>query len=126
VHQVTTCDVKGPGHTGLSASAPILALAAEPFVAAVLGVLLGAALLALTAAGVRMFTPETLVVGMLRALAMMLLGLVLGVGGLFFYSIFAHRGLLPFGLGLIAGFMIPALIALFRFSGMASSSAARR
>ena len=107
-------------------AAGIVAFFGDTFVAAILGIALGAAALAMTAVGVRMFTLETLVLGMARALAMMLLGFVLALAGMFLYFLYVRAGLVPFGLGLIAGFMVPALIALFRFSGFASSSAARR
>ena len=66
-----------------------------------LGVALGAGLLALTARGVKMFTPETLEIGMAKAVVTMVLGLV-------------------------AGFTVPALVALFRTSGIAKSSTAGR
>jgi uncharacterized membrane protein YedE/YeeE len=110
----------------LSAGASILAFAAQPFVAAVLGIVLGAALLMLTAAGVRQFTPETLEIGMARALVLMLLGLVLALAALFLYYRLMPAGLVPFGLGLVAGFIVPAFVALFRVSGITKSSTARR
>lgn len=118
--------MKGPGDIRLSTTTPILTFLADPFVAAVLGVVLGAAMLAMMAAGVRMFTPETLEVGMARAIVLMLLGLVLAFAGLLLYFKFVRAGLIPFGLGLAAGFTVPALIALFRTSGITTSSVARR
>lgn len=99
---------------------------ADPFVAAVLGVALGAALLALTAAGVRLFTPETLELGMARAIVLMVLGLIVAFACLLLYLVYVRAGLVAFGLGLVAGFLVPALIALFRLSGIAKSSTARR
>jgi len=89
-------------------------------------VVFGAALLALTAAGVRMFTPETLEVGMAKAVVMMVIGLVLAFAGLLLYFLYVRAGLVAFGLGLVTGFTVPALIALFRTSGIAKSSTARR
>jgi hypothetical protein len=122
---VTTNDVKGP-ETQLSAVSPILAFAGQPFVAAVLGIIIGAGMLALTAAGVRSFTPETLEVGMARAVVLMVLGLVIAFVALLLYYLYVRAGLVPFGLGLVAGFTVPALIALFRASAAATSSTARR
>jgi hypothetical protein len=95
-------------------------------VASAFGVILGIAMLALTASGVRSFTPETLEVGMARAIVMLVLGLVIAFVGLLLYFVFVRTGLVPFGLGLVAGFTVPALVALFRASGIAKSSIARR
>lgn len=110
----------------MSASAPILTFFAAPYVAAILGILLGGGALALTAAGVRQFTPETLELGMARALVLMVLGMVAAFVGLLLYFLFVRAGLVAFGLGLVTGFTVPALIALFRTSGIAKSSIARR
>jgi len=118
--------VKGPGHTRLSAAAPILAFAAQPYVAAVVGAAVGVGALALTALGVRQFTPETLELGMARAVVLMVLGLVMAFVGLLLYYVFVRAGLVAFGLGLVAGFTVPALIALFRTSGITKPSVARR
>lgn len=117
---------EGTGTLGFPAAAGIVAFFGDTIVAAVLGVVFGAALLALTAAGVRMFTPETLEIGMVRTVVMMVLGLVLAFCALLAYFLYVRAGLVPFGLGLVTGFMVPALIALFRTSGIASSSTARR
>jgi hypothetical protein len=98
----------------------------QPAVAAALGVVLGIAMLALTAAGVRSFTPETLEIGAMRAISMMVVGLVVAFGALLLFYLFVRPGLVPFGLGLAAGFTVPALIALFRTSGIGTSSTTRR
>jgi hypothetical protein len=84
------------------------------FVASVLGVVVGAFMLLLNAIGIRMFTPETLELGAARAVVLMVLGMVAGFVGLLLYYLFVRAGLIPFGLGLIAGFLVPALVALFR------------
>lgn len=91
-----------------------------------IGVVFGAALLALTAYGVRSFTPETLEVGAARAVAMLVLGLVLAFCGLLGFYLFVRPGLVAFGLGLAGGFIVPATIALFRMPGTRTSSAAGR
>lgn len=95
-------------------------------VASVIGAALGVGLLALTAAGVRSFTPETLELGAMRAVAMMVLGLVLAFLGLLVYYLFVREGLVAFGLGLAAGFTVPATVALFRMSGVTKASTTRR
>ena len=91
-----------------------------------LGIALGAALLAMTAAGVRSFTPETLELGAMRAVVMLVLGLAIAFAALLLFFLYVRPGLIAFGLGLAAGFTVPALIALFRMSGIAKSSTARR
>jgi hypothetical protein len=83
-------------------------------VASVLGVAVGASMLALTRVGVGMFTPETLEIGAVRAVVLMVLGLAGGFVGLLLYHLFVREGLIPFGLGMVAGFLVPALVALFR------------
>jgi hypothetical protein len=97
----------------------VTAFLGDPFAAGVLGIALGAGLLALTAAGVRSFTPETLELGMARAVAMLVIGLVLAFVGLLLFYLFVRPGLVAFGLGLAAGFTIPSLIALFRMGRVA-------
>jgi hypothetical protein len=83
-------------------------------VATVVGVAAGASMLALTKLGVGMFTPETLEIGAVRAVVLMVLGLAGGFVGLLLYYLFVREGLIPFGLGMVAGFLVPALAALFR------------
>jgi uncharacterized membrane protein YGL010W len=80
----------------------------------VIGIALGAGLIALTAFGVRQFTPETLEVGMARAVAMLVVGLIVAFVGLLLFYLYVRPGLVAFGLGLAGGFTVPALIALFR------------
>jgi len=113
-----SADVKGTKTLGLSAAANVIRFLGDPFAAGVIGVALGAGLHALTAAGVRCFTPETLEVGMARAVAMLVLGLVLAFAGLLAYYLFVRPGLVAFGLGLAGGFIVPATIALFRMPGL--------
>lgn len=92
----------------------VVAFFGNVFVASVVGVVVGASALALTKAGVGMFTPETLELGAARAVVLMLLGLVGTFVGLLLYYLFARAGLVPFGFGMIAGFLIPTFVALFR------------
>ncbi len=83
-------------------------------VASLVGVAVGASMLALTRLGVGMFTPETLEIGAVRAVVLMVLGLAGGFVGLLLFYLFVREGLIPFGLGMVAGFLVPALVALFR------------
>lgn len=110
----------------MSATAEIVAFLATPPVAAFIGILVGVGALVLTAVGVRQFTPETLELGMARAVVLMVLGMVGAFVGLLLYFMFVRAGLVAFGLGLVTGFTVPALFALFRTSGLSKSSTARR
>ena len=118
--------MKGTKTLGLSTAANLIRFLGDPFAAGVIGIVVGASLLALTAYGVRSFTPETMELGMVRAVAMMVIGLVIAFAGLLLYFVFVRSGLIAFGLGLAAGFTIPALVALFRTSGITKSSTAGR
>jgi hypothetical protein len=119
-------DVKGPTTLSQTAATNVLAFLGDPFAAGVLGVALGAGLLALTASGVRSFTPETLEIGMARAVAMLVIGLVIAFLALLAYYLFVRPGLVAFGLGLAAGFTVPATVALFRMGRVAKPLSSRR
>jgi hypothetical protein len=117
---------KDVGTLGASAAVNLAAFFGDPIAAGLLGIVLGAGLLALTASGVRSFTPETLELGAMRAVAMLVLGLVLAFLALLLYYLYVRPGLVAFGLGLAAGFTVPATIALFRMSGVTKPSTTRR
>lgn len=108
---------------------PVSSLAAflgGPVVAFAIGAVLGASMLALTARGVRSFTPETLELGAMRAIALMVLGLGVAFLGLLLYYLFVRPGLVAFGLGLAVGFVVPATVALISMSGVAKPAPTRR
>lgn len=92
----------------------IVAFLGNVIVASALGAATGAGMLTLTKVGVGMFTPETLEIGAVRAVVLMVAGMAGGFVGLLLYYLYVREGLVPFGLGMIAGFLIPALVALFR------------
>jgi len=100
----------------------VAALFAQPFVAAVLGVVLGVLMISLTRYGITFMNPETPELGVARAVALSSLGMIAAFAALLAYYLFAREGLVPFGLGLVAGFMVPAFVMLFRFSGIAKPS----
>lgn len=106
----------------LSVTNSLVALFAHPVVAALLGTLLGASLLVLTRTGVRFMTPEFPELGVTRAVALSMLGLVLAFVALLLYYLYVRPGLVAFGIGLIVGFLVPALVALFAFSGLVKTS----
>lgn len=100
----------------------LIALLAHPVVAAFLGVIVGFCLLTLTRAGVRFITPENPEIGVARAVALMLAGMIVGFVALLLYFLFIRAGLVAFGIGLVAGFLVPAFIALFTLSGVIKTS----
>ena len=100
----------------------VVALLTQPFVAAVLGVALGVAMIALTRYGVTFMKPDAPELGVARAVALSGLGMIAAFIALFLYFTYARDGLVPFGLGLVAGFMVPAFVMLFLFSGIAKPS----
>ncbi|HEY5517128.1 MAG TPA: hypothetical protein VIL15_02555 [Coriobacteriia bacterium] len=109
----TDASRRGVGTLG-AATTGIVTFLGNTVVASLVGVALGVSMLALTRAGVGMFTPETLELGAVRAVVLMVLGMVAGFVGLLLYYLYVRAGLTPFGLGMIAGFLVPALVALFR------------
>ena len=100
----------------------VTSLLAQPFVAAVLGVALGVLMVSLTRYGVTFMKPETPELGVARAVALSTLGMFAAFAALLLYFLYARGGLVPFGLGLVAGFMVPAFVMLFLFSGIAKPS----
>ena len=109
----TDASRRGVGTLG-AATTGIVSFLGNAIVASIVGIALGASMLALTRVGVGMFTPETLELGAVRAVVLMVLGMVAGFVGLLLYYLYVRAGLTPFGLGMIAGFLVPALVALFR------------
>jgi Na+-driven multidrug efflux pump len=91
-------------------------------VAAILGALVGASALLATRHGVRFMTPEQPELGVARAIALMGAGMIGSFLALLACFIWAREFIAPFGIGLVAGFLVPAFVALFRFSGIAGVS----
>ncbi len=111
---------------GVPAISNVVAFLGDPFVAGAIGIALGVGLLMLTSMGVRSFTPETLELGAMRAVAMLVIGLLIGFAALLVYYLFLRPGLIAFGLGLAVGFIVPATVMLFRMSGITTTSTQRR
>ncbi len=103
---------KGP--TTLNIAATALAFFGSAVVAAVTGACIGVAMIGLTRAGTRLVTPEAPEIGMARAVVLMLAGLAMALAGLVVYFAFMRHSLAAFGLGMVAGFIVPATVALFR------------
>ena len=120
LHRSADRTSEGTGTLGIAAT--IASVLVNPLVAAVLGALLGASMLALNHAGVRMMTPDAPEIGAAKAVVLLVGGLVAAVAGLFVYFSFLRAGLTAFGLGMVVGFTVPALVTLFRFSGIKHAS----
>lgn len=95
---------------------------ARPAPSLVLGVLLGAGMLFVTARAVKLATPDRPELGVARAVALSGLGLLVAFVALLLYYLYARDGLTAFGVGLVGGFLVPAFVALFVSSGITSVS----
>lgn len=109
------------GGFGALGTSGISAFFATPVVAVALGAVIGAGALVLTRRASTMLTPETLEIGMARSLVVSSLGMLAAFLGLLAYFLWAREGLVYFGVAVIVGFLVPALTALFRFSGIAGT-----
>lgn len=76
--------------------------------------------------GVTFMTPDAPELGVARAVALTTLGMIAAFAALLLYFLFARTALVPFGLGLVVGFMVPAFIALFSATGLARPATPRR
>ena len=79
-----------------------------------------------TRSGVRFMTPENPELGVARALAISIIGMIAAFVALLLYYLFLRTALVPFGLGLVVGFIVPAFIALFSASGIVKPATTRR
>ena len=100
----------------------VAALLTQPLVAAGLGALLGVLMIGLTRYGVTFMKADEPELGVARAVALSSLGMLAAFVALLLYFLYARDGLVAFGLGLVVGFMVPAFVMLFRFSGFAKPS----
>lgn len=76
--------------------------------------------------GVRFMTPEALELGVARAVALATVGMIAAFVALLLYYLFLRTALVPFGLGLVVGFIVPAFVALFSASGLVKPATPRR
>lgn len=79
-------------------------------------------MISLTRYGVTFMGPDAPELGVARAVALSSVGLFVAFAALLLYFLYARAGLVPFGLALVAGFMVPAFVMLFRLSGSAKPS----
>ena len=97
----------------------VAAFLTQPMVAGLLGIAVGALMLYATYRGSRFMTADNPELGAARAVALLGAGLIGAFACLLLYYLFARDGLVPFGIGLIVGFMVPAFVMLFVISGTA-------
>ncbi len=102
----------------LSAVAPF----ARPVFAALLGAGIGAFALLSTHAGVRSMTPEQPTSGVVRTLLMMGVGMGAALLALVACFVWAKDMLVFFGIALIVGFIVPAVVVFVRLSDMVGAS----
>jgi hypothetical protein len=114
----TLCTQASEGTGALSIAGTAVAFLSNPVTAAVIGALVGASMLALNRAGVRFMTPDAPEIGAAKAVMLLIAGLAAALVGLLVYFVYLRAGLTAFGLGLVTGFTVPALVALFRMSGI--------
>jgi len=76
--------------------------------------------------GIGFMTPENPELGVARAVAVSGLGMIAAFFALLLYYLFMRTALVPFGLGLVVGFIVPAFIALFSVSGLVKPATPRR
>lgn len=103
-----------------------LALLANPLLAAVLGVTLGASLLLASRRASKLITPDDPAIGMAKVLVANTAVMAVAILGLFAYYSFARAALAFFGIALVAGFLVLASVELFRFGGPTTGVARRR
>lgn len=100
----------------LAAPRDIIALLAEPATASLLGLCVGTALALVAWSGVRRITPADPMSGLVQASVINLAGMLLGFGSLAFFFFFARVSLGYFGGGVIASFVVTAIVRFLRAS----------
>ena len=115
---------KGTGET-LSASLLTTGTSAA-LLAAASGLALGVILLVAARSASRLITPDDPAIGMAKVLVANTLVMAVAVGSLFACYAWARFALTPFGIALVAGFLVAASVELFRFGGPATGAARRR
>ncbi len=96
----------------------VYAVTGDTVAAAIVGLALGVGMFAVVRMSVRFVTPDAPEIGVARALALNMLAMGAAFGALAVAFLFARTYLTAFGLGLVVGFVVPSLIALFTMSGV--------
>jgi enoyl-CoA hydratase/carnithine racemase len=93
----------------------VVALLAQPVVAALLGTALGVGLLLASRASFRAFTPDAPEAGLVYAAISLFVRMAIAAGLLFVYYRFISEGFLPFAIGVAGGFLVMYTIELVRY-----------
>lgn len=102
------------------------ALLTQPIVGAGLGVVLGIGLFLAARWSVRLATPEAPNFGMVRTLVVNMTSMIVAFCALLLVFLYAREALVAFGIGLVVGFVVPTLVAMFTMSGTVRTSSTRR
>lgn len=95
----------------------------RPGTAFAIGLALGVGLLLVSRASARLVTPEDPLVGMAKVAVAMVARMGAALAALLAYFVWARRGLAPFGVGLVVGFMVMVTVEVFRASRASRSVA---
>jgi membrane-associated phospholipid phosphatase len=98
------------------------ALLANPIVAGLLGLGLGIGLLLFSRASARMMTPDEPEIGFARVAVALVLRMAFAVVTLLGFYLWIRPGLVPFGVGLVAGFFVMIVVELFSLGGRSAPS----
>lgn len=89
------------------------ALLSRPGTAFVIGLAFGVGLLLVSRLSARLVTAEDPLVGMAKSAMAMVGRMLLALLALLAYFLWARRGLAPFGVGLIVGFLVTVMVEVF-------------
>lgn len=103
-----------------------LALLANPLMAVVLGLALGAGMLLASRSASKLLTPDDPAIGMAKVLVVNMAVMGIAIASLLVYFYVARAALTFFGIALVAGFLGLASIELFRFGGPMTGVGRRR
>lgn len=110
------------GKLGSATSGTLVAVLANPYVAFLLGAALGVGMLLLSAATARTMTADDPQIGFVRVAVLMVVRLLVALGVLAVYYVWIRPGLVPFGVGLIVGFLVMIAVALLKLGRRSSPS----
>ncbi len=88
----------------------------SPVIPALAGAALGVVLLVLARRASRLVTPSDPVLGMMKAIALNGAGMLAAIAALTGVFFVARESLVPFGAGLVAGFLLAATVMMVRLS----------
>lgn len=93
-----------------------------PLASVVVGIVVGTALVLAVKWSANLVTPEDPLGGMVRLIAINVFGMMLAVAVLGILFVYLRTALMPFGLGLVFGFIGSAVVQFVRNSGAVRTS----